>query len=289
MVVGVFIIANLLSFASLWALRQGNFYKPSFLVNEVKQQDFDYIVLGASTGLTTLNTMVIDSMTHKSGINLSMDDTNLPSQYVMLQHFLAQGKSTDVCILAPSVTSYGRNNDRLSDNDYRFLPYVGRLYVSEYYQTFGQIDAKLLSLSQWQPMLGVSYYNAELFYPSLLSLFKPERHNRFDDRGNYTYPYKKTDASEIAQEPTMNLKFNNRFLAKIQRLCDANDIKLICYISPLKKISVKVNAPSYKIINHADVLQNDSYYYDDIHVNSKGRQFVSAKFANDVFAIFKNQ
>ena len=280
--IAIILIANVLSFISLWGLKQGSFYKPSFLANEVQQDDFDYIILGASTGLTSINTQVVDAISKTSGINLSIDDTNLPSQYLMLQHFLAQGKTTKICVLAPSVDGYNAVNEKLSDNDYRFLPYVSEPYVLDYYQQFSQTDAKLLALSKWQPMLGVAYFNAELFYPSLVSILSPQRHNRFDHYGNYTYPYKNTESSEILESKMMPLELNNEILERIRMLCDANDIKLVCYISPLKLKTVVMGQTDYEVINHSDVLDDASYFYDAIHVNSKGRTFVSEQFAKDI-------
>jgi hypothetical protein len=156
----IFISAScIISFGSLWSLRQSSFYKPSFLVNDINEKAFDYIVLGASTGLTTLNTNVIDSVLHTNGLNLSMDDTALSSQYLMLQHFLAQGKTTKYCILAPSAPSFDAKNVNLSDNDYRFLPYIYNNYVSDYYGQYSSQPAQLLKWSEWIPTLGVSYFN----------------------------------------------------------------------------------------------------------------------------------
>ena len=152
-----------ISYGSLWALRQSSFYKPSFLVNDITEKQFDYIVLGSSTGLATLNTKVMDSVLQTNGLNLSMDDTALSSQYLMLQHFLAQGKTTKFIILAPSASSFDANNLNLSDNDYRFLPYINTNYVSDYYGQYASQSAHLLRLSKWMPILGLSYFNVHTF------------------------------------------------------------------------------------------------------------------------------
>ena len=159
-------IAMALSFGSLWVLKKSSFYKPAFLTNQINQKSFDYIVLGASNGLTTLNTKLIDSLLNTTGINLSMDDTSVSSQYLMLQHFLAEGKSTKYCVLASSPSSFDFKNNNISDNDYRFLMYVNRPYVSDYYKQFSGRNARLLYNSKWAPVLGVSYYNACLLYTS---------------------------------------------------------------------------------------------------------------------------
>ena len=101
-----FIATWVMSYGSLYVLRRSSFYKPSFLVNGLDENKLDYIVIGASTGLTTLNTVQIDSITGLTGINLSMDDTGIASHYLMLEHFLNEGKTTEICVLAPTIFSY---------------------------------------------------------------------------------------------------------------------------------------------------------------------------------------
>lgn len=271
----------LISSASLWVLQHASFYKPSFLTNTVKEKEFDYVILGASTGLTTLNTKVIDSALHIKGINLSMDDTALSSQYLMLQHFLAEGKSTKFCVLAPSASSFDANITRVSDNDYRFLMFVNNPYVSDYYKEMNGKEAYLLYNSKWISAIGVSYYNAEIFYPSMLCLFKPNKRNRFDDKGNYTYPVVVKKNKEITNFKEFQVGFTNTYLKKIKTLCALHNIKLICYLSPMQGKKAVSNSLRYSIINHSDLLKNTKYFYDVIHVNSIGRQVTSISFANE--------
>lgn len=288
LVIGLFIIANLLSYVSLWSLRQSSFYKPSFLVNGVTETNFDYVVLGASTGLTTLNTQLIDSISGKKGINLAIDDTSISSQYLMLQHFLALDKTTKVCVLAPGIPSYNEQVQHISANDYRFLPFVNRSYVLDYFQSFSTTDAHILSKSSYVPMLGVSYYNAEVFYPSLLSLFQSNRRNRFDSNGNYTYPVQNIKSQTIKNRKTINLKFQNLALKKIKALCDKKGIKLVCYISPLKNRIFENANLDYNVINHSAKLMNTKYFYDDVHVNSLGRKVISNQFSKDIITYFND-
>lgn len=266
---------------SLWSLRQSSFYKPSYLVNAVEEKEFDYIILGASTGLTTLNTKVIDSLIDTDGINLSMDDTALSTQYLMLQHFLAQGKSTEYCILAPSASSFDQLNSNISDNDYRFLPYIQTNYVSDYFKSFSSRPATIIEQSKWLPLFGVSYYNVEIFYPSLLTFIKPKKRNRFDKKGNYSYPLKLITEQLIPNFKKMPVTFKSEYVEKIRRLCETHNIKLICYFSPIQATKVETKTNAFTIINHSDLLKNTSLFYDAIHVNQKGRQVCSEIFAND--------
>ncbi|OUS02021.1 hypothetical protein A9Q86_05060 [Flavobacteriales bacterium 33_180_T64] len=286
--IGFLALASILSFGSLWALRQSSFYKPSFLANEIKETRFDYIILGASNGLTTLNTKLIDSMLPIRGLNLSMDDTSISSQFLMLQHFLAEGKLTKYCVLASNPSSLDFKRNTINDNDYRFLMYNNRDYVSDYYKQFSSRRAHILYYSKWMPALGMSYYNAELFYPSLNSLIKPKRRNRFDDKGNYTYPVFHSQDEEITNFEDMPIQFSNRFVSKIKKLCEDNNIKFICYIPPMKAKKAQINSSKYKVINHSNALTNTKYFYDVIHVNSLGRKASSINFANTFSTYIKN-
>lgn len=281
-------LATLLSAASLWALRSSSLYKPSFLVTTVKDDSFDYIILGASTGLTTLNTKVIDSMTNTKGLNLCIEDSSLATHYLMLQHFLAEGKTTSYCILAPSNTSYDLKVNTLSDNAYQFLPYIQRDYVYEHYGQYDSAPAHLLKQSKWLPMLGVSYYNTELFYPSLVSLFNPKKRNRFDTKGNYVYPVKNMVDAPIVYHESFEVDFSNPYMKAIKTLCDRQGIQLICYFTPMKRRSVNVVAMDYTFINHSAILVNEQYFFDGIHVNAAGREASSIAFAKQFIELKKH-
>lgn len=275
-------VSLLVSFASLWALRQGDFYKPSFLENGVEGASFDYIVLGSSTGLTTLNTQVIDSVLSTRGLNLSMDDTALSSQYLMLEHFIATGKQAKTCVLAASILDYNVVNTTLSGNDYRFLPYVSREYVQDYYSSFSGSSARILSYSKWFPMIGVGYYNVELFYPSIISMLDPEKRNRFDAFGNYSYPETLKSSKPIEGRHELKIEFRNPYIKKIRDLCATHNMQLIVYLPPHKEIAAQPIETVFQVINHSAILQDARYFYDALHVNALGRQQVSLRFAQEV-------
>ncbi|WP_435412192.1 hypothetical protein [Psychroserpens mesophilus] len=279
-------LAMLMSFGSLYFLRHSSFYKSSFLVNQVPQDNFDYVILGASDGLTTLNTKVIDSVLSIEGLNLSMDDTSLSSHYLMLQHFLAEGKQTKYCILVSSASGFDTYTNTLNNNDYRFLMYTNRAYVTEYYKQFTDTRANILYYSKWMPQLGVSYYNAELFYPSLMSLLKPEKRNHFDDKGNFTYPVLNKTNQEITEFKAVSVEFSNPYVARIKTLCNENNIELICYFPPHESKKAIIKSSEYHFINHSSTLTNTAYFYDEIHVNHVGRQLSSLNFA-ETFRTYK--
>lgn len=277
----ILLIGNGIAFLSLYVLGKSQLYKNQFVKNGVKEKHFDYVVLGSSTGLTTLDTKLIDKTLNTSGLNISMDDTSLSSHYLMLQYFLSLGKTTDQLILCVTPGDLQNPVNELNNNDYRFLTEVQDTLVYNYYDKMEQNGLKVLTYSKFMPILGVSYYNNELFYPSIYAFLKPTKRNRFDEKGNYTYPQ---IANHIEKGIFTNIEtscLNPSFL-KIKKLCKEKGIDLIVYQSPIhRKNVIFPNTKDFKIINHSTILPVE-LFYDNIHVNSKGRTFCTLAFCKEL-------
>ncbi len=279
-----FLILNGIAFLSLYFLGVSHFYKPQFVKNGVIEKEFDYVVLGSSTGLTTLDTKLIDSITGKKGLNISMDDSALSSHYLMLQHFYASNKKTKTLVLAITPWDMAVINPVLNDNDYRFLPYINKNYVYDYYKNLEKSKFKVLTFSKYVPIIGLSYYNTELFYPSLVAALKPKKRNRFDDKGNYSYP-NLGNPNEIKFN-IIDLKFNNPYFYNIKQFCRDNKIQLLIYQSPLYNIRVNPKIIiDQTLINHSQLIEQESFFYDNIHVNIKGRKICSLNFAKQLMKL----
>ncbi|WP_395052165.1 hypothetical protein [Flavobacterium sp.] len=283
----VFILLNAIAWCSLYFLRNSSFYKPQFLSHEVKDINFDYIVIGSSIGLTTLNTALIDSLTNKKGINLSIDDTAISSNYLMLNHFYKQGKKSNYCILSISNWDLANKNPVLNDNDYRFLPFVSQDYVFNYFKNLEQGYFKPLTFSHYFPAIGVCYYNTEIFYPSIVSAIKPNKRNRFDEKGNYFYPEMGT--IQPKKWSSITLSWKNPYIEKIQKLCNENNSTLIIYQAPIFNTKIINKNKRYNFVNNANVIKKDTYFFDEIHLNQYGRKKASTIFAKELMTnYFKN-
>lgn len=276
-----FIILNLIAFASLYFMGKSSLYKPEYVANGVTQTKFDYVILGSSTGLTTLNTIQIDSISGKKGFNISIDDTSMSTHYLMLQHFYACGKTTDRLVLAITPWDATNSDPTLNNNDYRFLPYVNKDYVFDYYSELERGWFKALAYSRYFPLFGISYYNTELFYPSLLTVFQPKKKNRFDENGNYSYP-ENGPGPEQKSSSISNVMIKNPFYNRIKKFCTENKIELVLYQSPIYNTKVIMGVDS-KFVNHSDLLKDSSFFYDAIHVNNKGRKACSESLAEVIF------
>lgn len=276
----LFVVLQGVSFLSLKFLERSVFYKPQFVKNAFPPTSFDYVVLGSSTGLTTLDTQLIDSLTGKKGVNFSMDDTSMSSHYLMLQHLYACGHTTKTVVLALVPEDVSNATPQLSANDYRFLPHIREGYVKDY---FSALDTDLFSVytaSRYVPLVGVSYFNTELFYPSLLAAVQPHKRNRFDAFGNYSYPEIQAQLPKVSGLQYKNPEVKNPYLEKIVQFCEEHSISLVLYQSPL--YATRCEYPtSFSVVNHSDLISDKMLFYDRLHVNVKGRRLCSEIFARN--------
>lgn len=272
----IFILLNLISFLCLYALGKSSFYKQQFVKNGINSTSFDYVVLGSSTGLTTLDTKQIDTLAGLNGLNISMDDSSLNSHYLMLQQFYSQGNKTNKLILCITPDDISNLKPIINTNDYRFLPQVWDANVKNYFSEMQGENQMIYQLTPYVPLVGVSYFNSELFFPALIAVAKPSYRNLFDDKGNYSYPVTQSASHNLVNLPKGSKKatIQNPYFFKIADFCRQNNIALLIYQSPIYNLEV-IYDNSFSIINHSSLLKNADLFYDKIHVNKKGRAICS--------------
>lgn len=290
--VAVFAILNAISWGVLETHRNASLFKPSFVVNQIAGESFDYIILGSSVSFTGVNTNVIDSITMMNGINLAMDGSYAHTQSAMLTHFLNQGCKTKYCILA---IDEGRSNiahNNFCINDFQFLPFISDKPIYELYRNQEKAlgSSPFRSLTSCIPMLGVTYYNAQIFYSSLLALKDLDKRHNFDKKGNGKYPDNHIFDVDKIESHKEAFTINNSSILNIKRICEDNNIELIYYLPPKYNcISiVEDNQIDTPVINYRDRFNdNYKYFYDAVHLNISGRDKVSADLANELLMLFQ--
>lgn len=278
------LIANIIGFSANYFLKRSHFYKSSFLVNKFKEnKKFDYFIVGSSRGLTTLKSTIIDSTLHTKGVNLSMDDTDLKTQFLMIKHFFKSNFKADYLILTLDASHFNKTSLRLGNNDYRFVPFINKDYVRNHFKEYETSSLKILTNSNFNPFFSYSYYNLELLLPATLSVIKPKFRNKFDEFGNYSYPLSNKKAIDKLDIIKSNQKITNPLIKKIDKYLKLNNCKLIIYIAPYAASNfIFDNNFNYEIINHSTVLNNyDNVFYDKIHVNAQGSKLATKLFTSN--------
>jgi len=281
----VLILGNIVGFSASYFLRKSTFYKSGFLVNGFNSdKKLDYFVVGSSRGLTTINTNLIDEKLKTKGINLSMDDTDLKTQFLMIQHFFKSNFKADYAVLVLDANHFLNTSLELGSNDYRFAPFVNRDYVKNHYKKYENTTLNILTNSSFNPFFVYSYYNLELLLPAALSAIKPQFRNKFDAFGNYSYPSSGHNKSITNFRSINNVtEITNPLIKDINNYLNENNCELIIYIAPyeLEKFTFR-NKLNYNIINHSSILENKKeLFYDKIHVNNEGRKQSTLFFINN--------
>ncbi|MCL7764224.1 hypothetical protein MPF19_12425 [Polaribacter sp. Z014] len=281
----VFVLGNVVAFSANYFLKKSSFYKSSFLVNEFNSdKKLDYFVVGSSRGLTTLNSNLIDEKLGLKGVNLSMDDTDLKTQSLMIHHFFESNYKADYLVLVLDANHFKKTSLELGNNDYRFVPFIDRDYVKNHFKKYEKSTLNILTNSNYNPFFAYSYYNLELLLPATLSIIKPKFRNKFDKFGNYSYPssgHENNNATFKIKE--IDTEITNPIIKDIKNYLDENKCKLIIYIAPyqLEKFTFN-NKLEYSIINSSSALVNkNEFFYDKIHVNNKGREQSTLIFINN--------
>lgn len=282
----VFLFANLVAWSALYLHRNGSLYKPSFLLNNFEScSAFDYIVLGGSTGLCTVNTNLIDSVTGLNGLNLSEDDTGAGSYLLMLKFFLGKGYKTKKVILTVDPGRVNFAEKGFSNNDFRIIPYIGNPIVYDHFRERENKGVRFRSLSKYFPIFSVAYYNQELFYSSLLAFKNPDARHRFDAKGNFQYPDRQSLLTEEVKQSIDSLHFDNTDIAELDSICSTNGIQLIYYLNPVFNTISSYTDSSKIIINHRGILDSAACFYDRVHTNGMGSKEASMALALELIKI----
>lgn len=253
------------------------------------EQAFDYFIIGSSRGLTSIGSEEIDQKLTTRGINLSQDDTGLPSQLLMAKHFFESGFRASYCILVLDEPDFEHSSMQINDNDYRMAPYLQRDYIYDYFRERERGIIRPYTLGKYVPAVLYSYYNTELFIPSLFTLFRPTYRHRFDQYGNYTYPDSQLNPeNESLKFIQVQKKISNTLLYEFEEYLRTRGCQLILYVAPYENreliIQQEVKAP---LINHSSTLLENSYFYDPIHLNEKGKLEASSLLAKELQPLFQ--
>jgi len=275
------ILLNVLALVADYFLGKSEFYKAEYVENHFgESQNFDYAIFGSSRGLTTLDSQQIDSALGTNGVNLSCDDTDLKTHLLMLRHTYASGHQIRTAVLTLDATNFKQSPKHASNNDYRFAPYADRVYVYDHFQAYERGWVQPLAKSRYVPITAYSYYNFELFYPALLTALNPQKRNRFDERGNYSYPTSKQINPLAAWKKTSAIGLSNPLLKDFLKTAEQHGTDVIVYIAPYyhHRVSIRQLNKKFQLVNHAERLGDDRLFYDVMHVNKKGRKMATEFF-----------
>lgn len=248
-------------------------YKSTIIHSEsAKLRLTDYLILGGSNGLVSFESKRISKEKSVSIFNLSEDDTNLKLHLLQLKMLLQRDVKPKGILL-----TIGSMDNCFSRNSLRYVPFIG--HDKEVNAYFLEQDPFNYFIYLVFPIFKWAKYNNDLLYPLLFSTFiKANYHHRFDDIGDYSYPDDKNALDDNIKKEPLILNTNNLLLQEFKQLCKYNNIKLFIINTPYYNCEVKWLNTLNKLNFSTFQNTNDSLFYDNVHLNSKGKTRFTTAF-----------
>lgn len=255
--------------------------------------DADLVFLGSSRCWSHFDPRFFEENFHLKSVNIGMNGhSDIAASYLRLQDYLQRNKSPKFAILNIdpfiNVGSIEHNTKFVTKNDY----------------------SRYAFFPNKKDLLFVNYFNYDCYerYVPLYALFKyqlffdcitlknsngfPEGFELNDEKWD-TIKYPITDFNKKYFFKQKEIPAISKALIKFNKLCQKNNIRLICVQTPVyksvydetafttsKQICELLNIPIIDV-NMAYIRNNTRYFYNAIHLNKKGVEEINKLFKND--------
>lgn len=266
-----------------------------------RNEEYDFAVLGSSRAFGSFNMMQLSELTKKEGINISANGSGYVDNYLILYLFLKNNNKIKTLFL--QVDIYSLNSKQSFSNafhTYEFLPYWSDPTIKEGLQPF--IDKKELFI--WTYFSSFRYFNYNKYFSpkevirrfgvrSADSPFDKTFGGPYDD-GKDTYEQQDNFIITSNHNRDFDL-LDVKYLSKIIKLCNQNQINIIAYKAPELVMQQKailnymdLNKQIDSLLSHDHIpylttyvmIENDvSNFSDPTHLSMKGRELFTRTFS----------
>ena len=255
----------------------------------------DIIILGSSRAWVHYNPKIIEKYTNKSCYNLGIDAANMQIQQTKWNIYKTYNKKPKIIIQNVDLGTL-QENENIGYKD-QYLPYLS---YDEIYKPLSKIDNELW-IDKWMPLYKYHGYvsNAMLGVCSFFYMCKPKysKYKGFEGHNlswvdNNNFKRNKKNSSLQIYDNGLNL------LNALVSECKKDSIMLILSWSPQYYELIQIQEPERSIIKEKIVrISNENahvefwdysqdslnyskeYFYNSLHLNTKGAMIFSEKFA----------
>jgi hypothetical protein len=259
--------------------------------------EYDYAFCGSSRSYNGINISMIDSISKKKGINLSLDGSEISTQSVLMNLFLQKNSLKTIYLQI----DYWNVNSELTNDiaDARLLPYLDSEICFDHYKQFGFKWFLYRYVPFWKYAEFNYYWGPVIFFNSLFNVRKPE----FDIKtGSLYYPNGKFLGKNVNQNIIFQKDASFKYLKEIIAMCDSKGIKLVLFTAPYSVVldskESKTSIDEFFIFckkqkvtyyNFSGTFNKQfSLFYDDVHLNKNGADSFSIFFANSKLFNYEN-
>jgi hypothetical protein len=293
------VIATVLHYWMECRYQRTMLYKTQWIMQK-KQQQYDYVVLGASHAYVGFDVGVADSMLQKKGINISLDGSLIGTQSVLADLFFNRNQNKTptlfFCIDNPSAI----NTEVLADiADGRMMPYMKYHEVFNFYKPYGVKWYFDRYVPMWKYAEYNYYWGPHIFANTWANYMKPDFDTVSGSRYDYGNYYDNSDTMTVSLDFQLKeAESGYKYFKKIIQVCRQNNITPVLFTLPLGRADTSAEAKQHLADFNAYCKKEglDFYYLGDYlnyefkyfgtkgHLNKKGAELATQKFISEYLA-----
>lgn len=250
---------------------------------------YDYAVLGSSRAFGAFDMNLLDSLTGLNGINLGANGSGFKDNYLVLSLFL---KTNQINKLFLQVDMTSLNSKTSFSNEFHaftFLPFWEEEEVKEVLKE--EIPLLDNPMSEIAPQWRYFYFN-KYFSPKevlrRLQVSKTQRDSYSQAKGGIASEETTQKVREIKAYPLPKTADPTDwgYLIKIKTKAEATGIEVIFFTAPRYQDSqaelktILASLPNRKIFPDGFDSSDQGLFYDQGHLNEKGRKLFTKIFSN---------
>lgn len=255
-----------------------SFFKPSKILNSQEWKNAKVLILGSSRALTSFDSPMIENHTAKKTVNLSMHDTG-PSIHQLLFELAIENAYLPELIILQYDQREPEPSNLLYEMDYQFLTLLSNSAVVRDY--FSSKMGKVFVFTQIIfPIWKYAYWNTELLFPIPIMLLNPDATFRSNSNGDYDYPEKGQQLEPCSKSSVEATQlYRNSQLFNYLELTEIDQkISFVLTTAPTYNFKYDFNFDG-NYINASNWFNCDApLFYDEIHLNSKGKKAFTINF-----------
>lgn len=270
--------------------RNNDLYKTQWIEN-FKDTQFDYAVLGASHAYMGFDVELADSMLGMKGVNLALDGSHIGTQSVLTDIFLRRNNNKlrylFVCVDNPSLANSEIQTD-ISDG--RMIPFLDYPEAWSFYRDKG----KQWYFDRYFPMWKYAEYNyywgPHIFLNTFTHTMKQDFDPQTGSRFAFDTVYSKVDTT-MALVEFGGATARYKYLHKVVDICREKNVKPIFFCFPLTYAdttdTARANIDKFTrywkernipFIYMGDMLNYElKYFRDKAHLNKRGAELSTAE------------
>ena len=269
----IFIILNVFGLILDYQLRLSNVFKVNILFNKKLPEN---LILGSSRSLTGINTELLSKLTKKQWYNLSMDDTKTETHLLFFNLLVSLNKIPKCALLQYDRQNLNLDSFKFFDNDYQFLPFLNTNQIIDDYFC----SKPNYVFFKYLPIYKYVYFNTELLFPSILSIFNSGYHHKFIEKtGDYDYPNDYTMKYSKTKFGKRSIHLKNSLVDSCVSICNKCNIQLYIYTAPIYHVHTNTDRTMNNYFDFSDIYLNAEQFSDDFHIAHKTKNDFTTKLS----------